>query len=214
MTVDPLKARVDGFHHGRAASAAGRHVRSIAGLAALVLLAGCATIAPSGPRAAAVTLRDGHGAVVGTATLTEVGGAVRVVLEVRGLAAGVHGVHVHEIGRCEPPTFTSAGGHFNPDRRQHGLHNPRGPHAGDLPNITVGGGIGRLETTTERFTIRPGPTSVLDANGSALIVHGSPDDERTDPTGNSGSRAACGVIVGIGAAATGGLRAEGVQSRA
>lgn len=179
--------------------------RSIGWLAALALLAACAAIVPSSPRMATATLRDAQGRLVGTAIFTRVGSAVRIVLEARGLPAGAKGVHVHEIGRCDPPTFSSAGGHFNPDRRQHGLLNPAGPHAGDLPNLTVGAdGTGRLETTTERFTLGSGPTSLLDADGSALIVHAAPDDFRTDPTGNSGARAACGVLVEEGASAADG----------
>ncbi|MBI4638016.1 MAG: superoxide dismutase family protein [Candidatus Rokubacteria bacterium] len=161
------------------------------------LVAGCAGMMGSTSAATATAeLRNASGQVVGTATLTEVSGGVRMVLEMRGMAAGPKGVHVHEIGACEPPAFTSAGGHFNPHGRQHGTLNPQGPHAGDLPNITIAAdGTGRLETMTDRVTLGSGPTSLFDANGSAIVAHAGPDDFRTDPTGNSGGRAACGVIV-------------------
>lgn len=159
------------------------------------LVAACATVSGGRPETARAELKSPGGQTVGTATFTEVSGGVRVVVEVRGIPAGARAVHVHEVGRCEPPGFTSAGGHFNPGKRQHGILNPEGPHAGDLPNITVApDGTGRLETTTDRFTLRAGPTSLFDADGSALVVHAAPDDFRTDPTGNSGGRAACGVL--------------------
>jgi Cu-Zn family superoxide dismutase len=165
-------------------------------VAATVILAGCAGAPRGGPVNAVADLRNSQGDVVGTATLTEVTGGVRIVVEARGLTAGEHGVHVHEVGTCEAPDFTSAGGHVNPERKQHGLQNPSGPHAGDLPNMTAAAnGAGRLETTTSRFTLGAGPGSLFDADGSALVIHAAADDMRTDPTGNSGGRVACGPIV-------------------
>jgi Cu-Zn family superoxide dismutase len=162
-----------------------------------LLLAGCAgmTGRPATDNTAAAELKNATGQTVGQATFTQVGNVVRVVLEVQGLPPGPKGVHIHEVGKCEGPPFTSAGGHFNPQKRQHGALNPQGPHAGDLPNITVGAdGKGRLESTTELVTLMGGPTSILDADGSALVVHAAADDFRTDPTGNSGARVACGVV--------------------
>lgn len=162
--------------------------------AVCVVLAGCAAVRPA-PGTATAELRNAQGQPVGTATLTEVSGGVRVIVEARNLPPGEKGVHIHEVGRCEPP-FASAGGHFNPTKRQHGLQNPAGPHAGDLPNITIGAdGSGRLETVTDRVTIAGGPTSIFDADGSAIVIHAAPDDHRTDPAGNSGARIACGVVV-------------------
>ena len=140
-------------------------------------------------------LRSVSGQPVATATLTQVGDVVRIVLEAQGLPPGVKAVHIHEVGACEGPTFTSAGGHFNPLGKHHGLLNPQGAHAGDLSNITIGpDGKGSMETSNQQVTLGAGATSLFDANGSALVIHAAPDDFRTDPTGNSGARIACGAI--------------------
>jgi superoxide dismutase, Cu-Zn family len=161
----------------------------------MLLATGCVDALQPRPGAATAELRNGQGQVVGGATFTEVSGGVRIVLEMRGVPPGMKGVHIHDIGKCDPPGFTSAGDHFNPGKLQHGLLNPQGPHAGDLPNIQIDGdGNGRMETMTERVTLSSRPTSIFDGDGSALVVHGAPDDFKTDPTGNSGARIACGVI--------------------
>jgi Cu-Zn family superoxide dismutase len=166
-------------------------------VAVALLLAGCASVplSPVGTSATA-ELRDAKKGVVGQATLTEVSGGVRIVLEARGLPPGAKGVHLHAVGTCEPPAFASAGEHFNPQKKEHGVLNPSGPHAGDLPNIAIEpDGTGRLETFTDRVTLAAGANSLLDGDGSAIVIHGAPDDFRTDPTGNSGARIACGAIV-------------------
>lgn len=144
---------------------------------------------------AVAELRDSSGAVVGEATLVEgAGGSVEVALTVAGLEAGEHGVHVHETGRCEPP-FESAGGHFNPDSTQHGLENPEGPHAGDLPNVSVDdAGNGSLTETTDLFTLGFGDRSLFDEDGAAIVVHAEADDMTSDPAGDAGGRVACGVL--------------------
>src|SRR6266568_8579386 len=112
---------------------------------------------------------------------------------------GVKAVHIHSVARCDPPAFESAGPHFNPGNTQHGLENPKGPHAGDLPNIEVDAtGLGHLEFTNSRVSLESGPTYLLGPNGSSIVVHESADDMRTDPAGNSGARVACGVIVRAG----------------
>jgi superoxide dismutase, Cu-Zn family len=164
---------------------------------AVVALAGCATMRqpPAAPITAVAEMKNAQGQAIGNATLSQVGNGVRVVLEARGLPPGQHGVHIHTVGKCDPPDFTSAGAHFNPDAKKHGLQNSQGPHAGDLPNITIGtDGTGRLESMNERITLGEGPTTLFDADGSALVIHAAPDDFKTDPTGNSGARIACGVI--------------------
>jgi superoxide dismutase, Cu-Zn family len=171
-------------------------MRAIVVVVASLFAAGCAGTGTPADNTARAELRNAGGMVVATATLTQLTGSVRVVLEAERLPAGVKGVHIHAVGKCDPPDFTSAGGHFNPQGRQHGALNPQGPHAGDLPNLTVGAdGKGRLESTTQLVTLLAGPNSVFDADGSALVVHAAPDDFRTDPTGNSGARIACGPIV-------------------
>jgi Cu-Zn family superoxide dismutase len=171
-------------------------VRPLVAVLVPLLAAGCATVGgPPADNTARAEIRNAGGQPVGAATLTQVGRALRIVVEVQGLPPGAKAVHVHAAGRCEAPGFTSAGDHFNPHGRQHGALNPAGPHAGDLPNITIGAdGKGRLETTTELMTLLSGPASLFDGDGSALVIHAAPDDYRTDPTGNSGARSACGVI--------------------
>ena len=172
-------------------------MRGLAVVLATLLLAGCSGMMKSSTtdNTAAAEIKDASGRTVGTANLTQLGSAVRIVMQVRGLPAGVKGVHIHAVGKCEGPSFTSAGEHFNPGGRQHGALNPQGSHAGDLPNLTVAGdGSGRLETTTEQISLVTAPTALSDSDGSAIVIHAAPDDFRTDPTGNSGARIACGVI--------------------
>ena len=171
-------------------------MRAVTVIVASVLVAGCTSMRTPTDNTARAEIRNAAGHTVGNATLTQVGNAVRVVLEAQGLPPGAKGVHIHAVGKCDPPDFTTAGSHFNPLGKQHGALNPQGPHAGDLPNLTVGAdGKGRLESTTQMVTLLGGPTSVFDADGSAIVIHAAPDDFRTDPAGNSGARIACGVIV-------------------
>lgn len=159
----------------------------------LVTGAGCA-LSGAGERATA-ELKDKDGRTVGMASFHETGRGVRVRLEVNGLSAGLHAVHIHAVGKCDAPAFTSAGGHFNPAQKKHGYNSPDGAHAGDLPNMLVAkDGSGRFEALTDAVTLRSGANSVFDADGSALVVHVGVDDHVTDPTGNAGDRAACGVI--------------------
>jgi superoxide dismutase, Cu-Zn family len=161
-----------------------------------LMLAGCAGMIAGTDNVAVAELTNTSGQPVGTARFTQAGHVVRILVETKGLPPGAHAVHVHAVGKCDPPDFNSAGPHFNPTNRQHGALNPQGSHAGDLPNMTVApDGSGRMETTTEQLTLGSGASSVWDADGSALIVHASPDDFKTDPTGNAGARIACGVLV-------------------
>jgi Cu-Zn family superoxide dismutase len=148
------------------------------------------------PPSAGVTLRDATGHVVGSAVFLQDSDGVRILLDLKDVKPGIKAVHIHAVGRCDPPSFETAGPHFNPGKAQHGAENPKGPHAGDLPNITVEAtGQGHLEVTNSRVTLESGPTSLFSADGSALVVHEGPDDMRTDPAGNSGARVACGVVV-------------------
>jgi Cu-Zn family superoxide dismutase len=159
------------------------------------LLAGCAGMQPAGDNTAMAELRNTSGANVGTATFTQVGNVVRIVLEAKGLTPGLHGVHIHAVGKCDSPDFTSAGAHFNPAGRAHGVRNPNGPHAGDLPNVYVPeSGNLRVDLLATHVALQPGANSLLDADGSALVLHAFADDYVTDPSGGSGARVACGVI--------------------
>lgn len=171
-------------------------MRALIAAVTSLLLAGCASMTqPAADNAARAEMRNTTGQPVGTATLTQVGNAVRIVMEVQSLPRGAKGVHIHAVGKCDGPTFESAGPHFNPTGRQHGALNPQGAHAGDLPNIEVGAdGKGRLESSTEGVSLVGGVSSLFDADGAAIVIHAAPDDFRTDPTGNSGARIACGVI--------------------
>ncbi|WP_349682335.1 superoxide dismutase family protein [Methanosarcina sp. UBA289] len=145
---------------------------------------------------AIAVMKDTKGNTVGLATFTEdASGLVRINVDVRGLTPGLHGIHIHEKGDCIGPSFTSAGGHYNPLSKEHGLNNPKGPHAGDLPNLEVGkDGKGHMNVTTKLVTLSPGPTTLFTANGTSLIIHAGPDDQMTNPAGNSGARIVCGVI--------------------
>jgi Cu-Zn family superoxide dismutase len=148
------------------------------------------------PLAVNVDFINSQGKKAGTAMLTQTDGGVKVSVRVTGLKPGNHGIHFHETGACQVPDFESAGGHFNPFSKHHGLENPQGPHAGDLPNLQVGAdGSGTTEFVTKLVTlVKDQPNSLLKAGGTALVIHADPDDQKSDPSGNSGSRIACGVI--------------------
>jgi Cu-Zn family superoxide dismutase len=174
-----------------------RLARILVPLGALALMLGAvAGAAGSSALHARATIIGSDGQPVGWARFVEDGsGVVHVNVHVRGMAPGLHGIHIHAVGVCDPATFGSAMGHHNPDGVAHGLDSGSGGHAGDLPNLVVNqAGVGRLDAKTDRATLSGGTTSVFDSNGSALIIHAGPDDQVTDPTGNSGARVACGVI--------------------
>ncbi len=160
----------------------------------LIFLLSCSLASPESR--ATAELKDKDGKTVGRALFRERSDGVVVRLEVKGLTPGLHAVHVHAVGKCEGPGFTTAGGHFNPMGKKHGLKSPDGAHAGDLPNMLVlKDGSGRFEAKTDVITLKAGPASLFDRDGSALIIHAGVDDNTTDPTGNAGDRAACGLIV-------------------
>jgi Cu-Zn family superoxide dismutase len=167
--------------------------RNLIGSAIALTLAACATAGDGGSAASATAqLRDSTELDKGRAMLRERNGDVMLRVEASGLSPGVHGIHVHAVGRCDAPDFASAGPHWNPAGRQHGRDNPQGMHQGDLPNLTVGAdGRGVLEAPVAGATSASG---LLDADGAAIIIHAGPDDYRTDPSGNSGGRIACGVL--------------------
>ncbi len=140
-------------------------------------------------------LRDANDTTLARAMLEQTGDAVRIRIEAAGLAAGTYGAHVHMTGRCDAPDFASAEGHWNPTEHQHGHDNPQGAHLGDLPNLVVAAdGTGTISFDIAGATLRGANNAVLDEDGAAVIVHAEPDDYRTDPSGNSGARIACGVV--------------------
>jgi Cu-Zn family superoxide dismutase len=145
---------------------------------------------------ASATLLDSAGKQIGVVSLTQSGAGVAVSGDLQGLSAGQHGIHFHTVGRCDAAgAFATAGGHFNPGSRKHGLENADGPHAGDLPNLTAdAAGKASYRATTSRVTLGTGSASLLDADGSAVVIHATADDQRTDPAGNSGARVVCGVV--------------------
>ncbi len=140
-------------------------------------------------------LSDSKGQHVGTAKLKGTDQGVSVAIEVANLPPGVHGFHIHAVGKCETPDFKSAGGHFNPEGKKHGLENPEGHHAGDLQNLTVDArGKAKVKVVVTGVTLGEGANSLFHPEGTALVIHAAPDDMKTDPAGNAGARIACGVI--------------------
>lgn len=150
---------------------------------------------PAGPRTAQAELRDSSGQIRARATAEEAGDSVRVRIESAGMKPGAYGAHIHAVGRCDPPSFNSAGAHWNPTGHKHGKDNPAGMHKGDLPNLLVGAdGRGSFEYTIPNASLERGDFEMLDSDGAAVVVHAAADDYRTDPSGNSGARIACGVL--------------------
>jgi superoxide dismutase, Cu-Zn family len=169
---------------------------------ALILAAfsACSSLQTGGnavARAAAVIFNV-NGAAVGTAQLSQdANGLVTVEIASLALPEGTHGIHFHAVGVCDggATALSTAGAHYNPLGKEHGLENPRGPHAGDAPNVvTPAGGVSRVSFTTNRVSLTPGSISLFDADGSSIVVHANADDQVSQPSGNSGARIACGVI--------------------
>jgi superoxide dismutase, Cu-Zn family len=134
----------------------------------------------------------------GSVIMTQSGNNVILILKVEGLKSGSYGMHIHETGACNAPGYKSAGGHWNPAGRKHGLHNPDGPHAGDMENlIAKNGHTTRLKKTLPGMKLM-GEGGMMDADGAALVIHAGPDDMKTDPSGNSGGRIICGAFKIVG----------------
>jgi Cu-Zn family superoxide dismutase len=164
-------------------------------LCAAMALYCTSAIAQQKARSAQADIVNTQGQKIGTATIRQSGGGVHMNVEVSKLPPGKHGIHVHTVGKCEGPDFTSAGAHFNPTSKKHGKDNPEGPHAGDLLNIEVAAdGSGKTSLSDSNVILSGGPSSLFHKSGTALVIHEKPDDYKTDPAGNSGARIACGVI--------------------
>jgi Cu-Zn family superoxide dismutase len=184
------------------------------GFLLLALLAGCArqaavsspqTAPPVGgptppPSAlplavrATATINDIANTTIGNATFSDTPAGLLVAISVTGLGIGPHGAHLHAVGSCVTPLFTSAGPHFNPGNRQHGFRNPAGYHAGDLPNIiSPAAGAHRVQFLVENVKLT-GRGGLIDDDGASIVIHTADDDHLSDPAGNSGGRYACGVI--------------------
>lgn len=204
MRNPPLK-RIKPHSAVHTVSKEGIHMKPTIFMITVLLLGGCSffdkqeeilpTNAPEAEKAKA-TIQNTKGEVIGEILFKETDLGVEMSTVLNSLPPGDHGIHIHEFGKCEAPTFETAGAHFNPTGKQHGVDNPKGPHAGDLPNLTAGeDGSVQLNFTAESFTLKKGvENSLFDTDGSTVIIHEKADDYKTDPAGNSGARIACGVI--------------------
>jgi Cu-Zn family superoxide dismutase len=163
----------------------------------ILSLAAIAVAADKAVKSAHADIMNAQGAKIGTAKLSAAPGGVKVAITVSQLTAGEHGIHIHNAGKCEGPAFTSAGGHFNPTSAHHGVNNTQDPHphVGDLANLTVDqSGKAKATFTIAGATLGDDANSLFHEGGTSVVIHAKADDLKSDPSGNSGDRIACGVI--------------------
>lgn len=172
-----------------------------------VIVAGCSLLekkevipvtapTPPTPLTATAKLQNSNGEDKGEVKFTQTESGVELTAKVKNMPEGTYAIHIHEVGKCEAPTFETAGAHFNPKHKEHGIDNPKGAHAGDLPNLQIGKeGTLEVRFVSKEFTLEKGKeNSLLDKDGSAVVIHEKADDYKTDPSGNSGTRIVCGVV--------------------
>lgn len=160
----------------------------------IVAISGCATPTANQKALATASIVHSDGSPAGTASIRANGNGLALTLDLKGMPAGEHGMHLHTTGACDGPGFTSAGGHLNPAGHKHGSLNPAGKHLGDLPNITIAANGTAHLTTALDGNAADLETALFDSDGTAIVVHATADDYMTDPSGNSGARIACGVF--------------------
>ena len=154
-------------------------------------------LAHAASKSAHAKIMDAQGKEIGSAKITSTADGVKIAVKVSKLTPGEHGIHIHNVGKCEGPAFASAGGHFNPTSAHHGIHNTQDPHPhlGDLQNLTVAdNGKGDASFTVSGVTLGDGANSLFHEGGTSLVIHAKVDDLMSDPSGNSGDRVACGII--------------------
>ena len=173
------------------------NMRNFLLMPALLCFSAAAVSADAAPKSAHADIMNAQGAKIGTAKFTATKDGVKIAVNVSQLTPGEHGIHIHAVGKCEGPAFTTAGGHFNPTSAHHGINNAQAPHphAGDLLNLVVGkDGKAKATFVNKSVTLGDGASSLFHDGGTALVIHAKADDLMSDPSGNSGDRIACGVI--------------------
>jgi Cu-Zn family superoxide dismutase len=169
----------------------------IAAIPLLIFFPVALALADTTPKSAHANIVNAQGAKIGSAKITSTTKGVKIAVTVSELTPGEHGIHIHTVGKCEGPAFTSSGGHFNPTSAHHGIHNAQNPnpHLGDLPNLVVdASGKGKASFFVEGVTLGDGANSLFHEGGTSIVVHAKADDLMSDPSGNSGDRIACGVL--------------------